>query len=84
MKISVVDLDSDKKTKPDIVVLAVNHDGTMVGSDYKMHFYSAQGAEAAYKEMKGSSDPFHDVKLCGPASCGKPPPCCTSLAFTGR
>ena len=84
MNFAVVDLDGDNTTKPNIAVLAVNHDGTAVGSDYKFHFYSAQGVTGEYKEVKGSSSPLHDVQLCGPATCGKAPPCCTSLAFTGE
>ena len=79
---AVEDLDTDAETKPEIAVLAVNHDGTEVGSDYQIHFFSAQGG--AYTESRGISDPMRDVALCGAVSCGKSPQCCTALTFAGQ
>ena len=83
MAFSVEDLDSDNTTKPELVVLAVNHDGTTVGSDYKLHFYT-EGPGGAYTEMHGSSNPLLEVKLCGATTCGSTPSCCTALTFVGQ
>ena len=77
------DLDSDNRTKPELAVLAVNHDETTVGSDYKLHYYT-QGPSGAYTEMQGSSNPLLAVELCGAATCDRSPPCCTALTFAGR
>ena len=83
MAFALEDLDTDIDTKPELAVLAVNHDGTEVGSDYKIHFYT-QGKSGQYMQSRGSSDPMRDVKLCGAVSCGKSPKCCTALTFAGQ
>ena len=77
------DLDSDSTTKPELVVLAVNHDGTAAGSDYRLHYFT-QGPGNTYAERHGSDNPLLAVELCGAATCNRSPPCCTALTFAGR
>ena len=77
------DLDTDNTTKPELAVLAVNHHGTKVKADYRIHFYTGMGPAGAYTESPESSDPMRDVKLCSVASCGGSAQCCTALTFAG-